>query len=176
MIDKIKIFENHFKTKKLKAGEYFVREGEYSKKLAYIASGLLHSYEIDSKGEMITTNFFQTDSFCGSFYSFYRETAALDSVRAITDAQIHTIEYDKLQTLFREDLTFNQLGRQAIEQVCLAKDLRLSNMLKLDAQERYLWFIKEYPSVIEKSPLKFIASYLGMKPESLSRVRKNLVS
>ncbi len=176
MIDKTEILEKHFKIKELHIGEYFVKEGQYSKMIGYVESGLLHSYQIDSKGDTVTTNFFQPGSFCGSYFSFYRQAPALDSIKSITETRIYTIRYDKLQALFREDLVFNQLGRLAIEQVCIAKDIRLSKMLKLDAKERYLWFIQEYPLVIEKSPLKFIASYLGMKPESLSRIRKELIS
>ncbi len=176
MIVPPEIISRHFNSKELKAGDYFVKEGQYSKLIAYVEQGLLHSYQIDAKGEAITTNFFQAGLFCGSYFSFYRQAPALDSIKAITDTRIHTIGFDSLQKLYRGDLALNQLGRMAIEQVCIAKDIRLSQMLKLDARGRYLWFIKEYPSVIEKAPLKFIASYLGMKPESLSRIRKELIS
>ena len=176
MIDLAEILKAHFKLRELEIGEYFVREGQYSKVICYVDSGLLHSYQIDKKGEIITTNFFQQDSFCGSYYSFYHQSPALDSINATTTTQIYTIGYDRLQELFQDDFVMNKLGRLAIEQVCIAKDIRLSKMLKLDAKERYLWFIKEYPLVIKQSPLKFVASYLGMKPESLSRIRKELIS
>lgn len=176
MIDQTDILEKHFKIRKLHIGEYFIKEGQYSKQIGYVDSGLLHSYQINSKGDSITTNFFQEGSFCGSYYSFYRQSPALDSIKAIIDTRIYTIGYDHLKELFENDLIINQIGRLAIEQVCIEKDIRLSKMLKLDAKERYLWFITEYPLVIEKSPLKLIASYLGMKPESLSRIRKELIS
>ncbi|WKN43440.1 Crp/Fnr family transcriptional regulator [Tunicatimonas pelagia] len=176
MINKSEILEKHFNLQELRAGEYFVKEGQYSKHIGYVEAGLLHSYQIDRTGDTVTTNFFLPEAFCGSFFSFYRHAPALDSVKAITEARIHTIGYDQLQALFREDLGINQLGRLAIEEVCIEKDIRLTKMLKLDAKDRYLWFIKEYPAVVEKSPLKFIASYLGMKPESLSRIRRELIS
>lgn len=170
------ILERHFTLKQLKIGDYFVREGEYSKTIGYVESGLLHSYQTNSKGELVTTNFFPKGSFCGSFYSFYRQEPALDFIKSITATKIHTIGFEQLQELFRTDLKINRLGRLAIEQVCISKDIRLSKMLKLDAKSRYLWFVEEYPLVIEKAPLKHIASYLGMKPESLSRIRKELNS
>ncbi|KEO72676.1 Crp/Fnr family transcriptional regulator [Anditalea andensis] len=176
MNEKTEILEKHFKTYQLHIGEYFVKEGQYSKVIGYVESGLLHAYQKDYKGETITTNFFLPGSFCGSYYSFYRQAPALESIKAITEVRILTIGYDKLQALFREDHIINQLGRLAIEEVCIAKDVRFSKMLTLGAKDRYLWFIKEYPSVLEKSPLKHIASYLGMKPESLSRIRKELTS
>lgn len=176
MTQEAEIIEEHFKVKELSAGEYFVKEGEYSKVIGYVESGLLRSYQIDSAGDDITTNFFLQDSYCGSFYSFYRKAPALDYVVSITDSRIHTIGYDKLQSLFQNDLYLNKIGRLAIEEVCIEKDIRLSKMLQLNAKDRYLWFINEYPTVVEQSPLKFIASYLGMKPESLSRIRKELIT
>jgi len=175
-MNKLEILEKYFKIRELKKEDYFVRAGEYSKVIGYVESGLLHSYQIDSKGDFITTNFFLPDSYCGSFYSFYRNAPALDFIKAITDVRMHTIEYDTLQALFSEDLVFNQLGRLAIEKVCIEKDIRLSKMLKLDAKDRYLWLMQEFPSIVQNSPLKYIASFLGMKPESLSRIRKELIS
>lgn len=170
------ILDQYFERRELSPAESFVKEGQYSKHIGYIKSGLLRSFQINHKGEEITTNFFTVDSFCGSFFSFYRQAPALDNVLAITKCEIYTIRYDKLHSLFNESLIFNQVGRFAIEKVCIEKDIRLSKMLKLDAQGKYEWFIQAYPSVIEQSPLKFIASFLGMKPESLSRIRKNLIS
>lgn len=176
MTDYDHILELHFKPRELAQGEFYVREGQYSKTIAYVESGLLHSYQIDRKGDMVTTNFYQPSSFCGSYYSFYRQAPSLESIKAITDARIHTIGYDKLQELFEKELLINRISRIATEQVCIEKDIRISKLLKLDATQRYLWFMKTYPFIIEKSPLKHIASYLGMTQETLSRIRKDISS
>lgn len=170
------LLDKHFDTRDLHKGEYFIREGEYSNTIGYVESGLLHSYQIDESGESITTTFFQSGAFCGSYYSFYRKAPALDSIKAITSTRLHTIGFSSLKVLLDESLIINQISRQALEQVCIEKDIRLSKMLKLNAKERYMWFMREYPTLIEKAPLKYIASYLGMKPESLSRIRKELIS
>lgn len=176
MIIQRELLEKHFQLRVLQTGDYFVKEGQYPKQIGFVESGLLYAYQIDSKGEMVTTNFFQANSFCGSYYGFYKQAPSLESIKTITETKIYTISYNNLQTLLSEDLTFNQIGRLAIEQVCISKDIRISKMLKLDAKERYLWFITEYPLVFELSPQKLIASYLGMKPESLSRIRRELIS
>lgn len=170
------LLEKHFSLKEINAGEYWAVEGQYTKSIGYVESGLLHAYQIDNQDEIVTTNFFTSGSFCGSFYSFYNQQPSLEYIKAITPIKIHTIGFDTLHELFEEDLTINKWGRKAIEKVCIDKDIRLSKMLKLDAKERYLWFLESYPMVVEKAPLKLIASYLGMKPESLSRIRKEIVS
>jgi len=168
--------DQHFQKQQIPPGTHLVKEGQCTKHIGYVKSGLLRSYQLNQKGEEITTDFFNKDSFFGSFFSFYRKAPALNNLVTITECKIYLIGYDKLQSLFAESLLFNQIGRMAIEKVCIEKDIRLSKMLKLDAQGKYEWFLEAYPSVIEQSPLKFIVSFLGMKPESLSRIRKNFVS
>lgn len=160
----------------LKQGDFFVEEGKRSTKIGYVSSGLLHSYQIDQKGNQVTTNFFSSGNYCGSFYAFYCQKPALDSIEAINDVRMHIISFDRLHELFESSLELNQIGRKSIEEVCIQKDLRLSQMLKMSATERYLSFVKSHPEVIKYSPLKYIASYLGMKPESLSRIRREIIS
>lgn len=162
--------------KDLSPGDYYVREGQYAKTIGFVEHGLLHAYQVNHKGEEITTNFFLPKAFCGSYFSFYRKAPALDYIKALRPTRIHTIGYDTLHELFHSDLHINQMGRLWLEQVCIDKDIRLSKMLKLDAKARYLWFLEAFPKVIEKAPLKLIASYLGMKPESLSRIRREIIS
>ena len=83
MFDQFEIVEKHFQLQELPLGEHFVKEGQYAKVIGYVASGMLYSYQIDQRGEMVTTNFFQPGSFCGSFFSFYRQAPALESIRTI---------------------------------------------------------------------------------------------
>ncbi len=170
------IVKKHFNKIELGIGEHFVKEGQYSKSMGFVASGLLHSYQTNSKGETITTNFFLPGTFCGAFYSFYRQQPSFENIKSITGSCLYVMGYDKLQNFLKTDLVFNQLGRMAIEEVCISKDLRISKMLQLQSKERYLWLLQAYPLIAEKAPLQHIASYLGMKPESLSRIRKELSS
>lgn len=168
--------QQYFKRKELSADSFFVKEGQVSKYIGYVESGLLRSYQINHKGEQITTNFFQPGAFCGAFYSFYEQQPAFENITSITPVTLQLIGFDTLHALLEDDLEANKFGRKSIEAVCIAKDIRLSKMLKLNAKDRYIWLMESAPIIIEKAPLKYIASYLGMQPESLSRIRKELIS
>ncbi|MBL7843524.1 MAG: Crp/Fnr family transcriptional regulator [Cyclobacteriaceae bacterium] len=168
--------KKYFSARDLTAGEYFVKEGETSKTIAFVNSGFLLSYQIDHKGEEVATTFFTPDNFCGSFYSFYEQKPSFENIVALTKVSLQVIHFETLHDLFKDSFEANGYGRKMIEQVCIQKDIRISKMLKLDAKNRYLWFMESYPEILMQVPLKFIASYLGMSPETLSRVRREIIS
>ena len=142
--------------------------------MGLVASGLLRSFQIDKDGNDVTTNFFQEKAFCASYYSFYEREPSFENIVSLTPVVMYTISYDKLSKLFQDSFDVNLFGRLTIQNVCIEKDLRISRMLQLDAKDRYIWFMKRYPQIIQNSPLMYIASYLNMNPGSLSRIRKEL--
>lgn len=170
------LFLSQLSYKPLSAGEHYVREGQHVHTIAYIREGFMRTYQIDYQGNDITLEFHRPDSFCGSYYGFYARQAAMDNLEAITDCTIGTITFDQLMSLYEKNLQINILGRMLIEQVCIAKDFRIAKMLQSNAEERYRWFMESFPDILQVAQLQHIASYLGIKPETLSRVRKKLTS
>ncbi len=160
----------------LKKGEYLVREGEKVDTLGYIAEGYLRTFQIDYNGNDITTNFHGPNTYCTSYYGFYARKQALDNIVAITDATIYLIGYDTLMTLYKNSLEINVAAREIIEQVCIQKDFRIAQMLKLDGKDKYLWFLEAYPDIIKVAQMNHISSFLGIKPETLSRIRRKVIS
>ena len=118
----------------------------------------------------------QKEIFVDHFIVFDAQEQSFENIVAVTDVELKVIGYDRLNEKFKDDLNLNIFGRKTIEQVCIDKDIRISKMLKLDARGRYLWFMEEYPEIIKYAPLKYVASYLGMNPETLSRMRKEISS
>lgn len=153
-----------------------MREGQYASQLAFIESGYLRTYQIDFNGNDVTINFHAPNSFCGSFYSFYTQQPALDNIVAISDCVIRTIAYEQLMALYEQELEVNILGRKIIEQVCIQKDVRIAKMLQSNGEERYRWFLAEYPDIFQVAQMRHIASFLGVKPETLSRIRRKMIS
>ena len=162
--------------KHFEQGEHFIREGQYARHVAFIESGFLRSYQIDYKGNEVTINFFESGSFCSSYYSFYSRQPSLENIAAITDCTLRLITYEELMGLFDKNLEVNKMGRRLVEDVCIRKDLRIAKLLQLDAESRYLWFEQEYPNIMAVAQMRHIASYLGVQPETLSRIRKKVAN
>ena len=170
------LFFGQLSYRQLSAGDHYVREGQHVHTIAYIQEGFMRTYQIDYQGNDITLEFHRPNSFCGSYYGFYARQPALDNLIAITDCTIGTITYDQLMEFYGENININIFGRKLIEQVCIAKDFRIAKMLQSDAEERYRWFMEAYPDILQVAQLQHIATYLGIKPETLSRVRRKITS
>ena len=174
-MDKFQAFlDAHTRVMQLKKGDYFIREGQYARQVAYIESGFLRTYQIDYKGNDVTINFFEPGYFCSSYYSFYSKAPSFENLVAITDCTLRLLTYENLMAIYENDLEANRIGRLNIEKVCIKKDLRIAKMLQLDAENRYLWFQQEYPDLMQVAQMRHIASFLGIQPETLSRIRKKV--
>ena len=163
-----------FKT--FKAKEFFVTEGKYCNHIAIIISGFMRTYHIDEAGNEITSGFGAPGSFTSSYYSFYSRKPSFEYIQAITDCEALLLSYNNLQQLYSHSFNINVLGRKIVEQSCISKELYLKQMISLKASDRYKWFMDEYPEVNRIAQLQHIATFLGIKPETLSRIRGKAIS
>jgi len=170
------VFLEQLQTRSFSKGEHYVREGQYINTIAFIQEGFIRTYQIDYQGNDTTLEFHEPHSFCGSYYGFYTHQPALDNLVAITDCRLGLITYEQLMSFYEKSINFNIFGRKIIEQVCINKDLRLSIMLQSDAEERYRWFMDKHSELLQVAQLRHIASYLGIQPETLSRIRRKIAS
>jgi CRP-like cAMP-binding protein len=160
----------------LKKGDKFVYSGQVSRHVALIQSGFLRTFHINEKGDELTTEFSQPGNFCASYYSFFTEQPAVEYIEAMTDCELHLVGYQQLQKLYRDNLEMNVLGRKLLEQAIIERDLRLKKVMHLSAKEKYQWFVESYPEVYKVAKTQQLASFLGLSVESLSRVKKTLIS
>ena len=156
--------------------EFFVTEGNYCNHIAIITSGFMRTYHIDGAGNEITSDFTPPFSFTSSYYSFYSRKPSFEYIQAITDCEVLLLSYDHLQQLYSHSFNFNVLGRKIVEQSCINKELVLKKMISLKGSERYKWFVEQYPEVNRIAQLQHIATFLGVKPETLSRIRGKAIS
>ncbi|MDN5202741.1 Crp/Fnr family transcriptional regulator [Fulvivirgaceae bacterium BMA10] len=167
------IIEPLFVKKEYLRNEFILRRGEIEKYLYFIESGILRSY-VDRNESEVTLEFsFQETIFC-SYSSFLTQTQSQVDVQAITDLTIWRIGFDDLQKVYLETSIGNLIGRVACEIQYLEKSNRELSLLTKTAEERYLDLFKEQPALIQNIPLKYIASYIGITPQALSRIRKRI--
>lgn len=160
-----------FTTILLKKEEFFSKAGRISDRIGFVQSGLLRSFFTINGKE--TTSFFQTaDSIAVALASFLQMKPALENIQALESTELIVISRKDLLDLYNENWKWQQVGRIFIEQYYIKMEQRLIILQSQSAQDRYEYFLQEYPELIQSVPLYYIASFLGMSPETLSRIRK----
>lgn len=166
-------FLSCIKSRKFSANELIISSGQLEKYLSFIDTGIVRYYVIVNDKE-ITFDFTFKNSFYCAYDSFYSRKKTDIYIQAITDCQLYSISYDNLQMLYEKCETAKRLGRLATEQLLEKKVKRELNLLTKTPQQRYEKLLNEQPKYIQQIPLKYLASYIGVVPETLSRIRKRI--
>ncbi|MDI9365588.1 MAG: Crp/Fnr family transcriptional regulator [Flavobacterium sp.] len=157
-----------FKT--LKKKELLLKEGQTSKHIYFIEKGLIRSFYTETDAE-ITTWFMKENDLIISVKSFYMQVPSTESLEAIEDCELYYISHQSLNALYMKCHSFNTIGRILTQHYYMLSEDRLLNLRKKEAITRYKHLLQYHPEIILRSPLKYIASYLGITIETLSRLR-----
>lgn len=174
-IDDAKEIERYTSLKKLKKGEILTREFEVCDHLAFINQGFFRIF-LRKEQDEATTYLAGPGSFITSIASFVERIPSVDNIQSITNSEVYLIKYEHLQSLYNKKHKFEKLGRILLEKYLIAKEERIISFITESPEERYTSLIKKSPELILNIPLQHIASYLGVKPETLSRIRARLNS
>lgn len=166
-------FLSHVKKRDFAAGDLILANGQSENYLSFIHSGIVRYYVTPNDKE-ITFDFAFTNSFYCAYDSFYRRTKTETYIEALTNCELYSISYESLQSLYEKCETAKKIGRTATEFLLDRKVKRELDLLTKTPQERYEQLLKDQPRYIEKIPLKYLASYIGVVPETLSRIRKRI--
>lgn len=163
-----------FDKKEYKAKTAIIKEGNIARSLYFIESGLLRTYHLQN-GKEINTYFACDEQFISTFSSFITQTGSFENLETIEDSVVYELSYQSLTELYEESSKFEKFGRILAEKNYLCILERTLSMQTKTAKEKYLSFIKDYDKkIILRVPQYQIASFLGIAPESLSRVRKEI--
>jgi CRP-like cAMP-binding protein len=157
--------------KKLKKGEHFLEIGKVNTELAFIGQGLAMYYRMLHDEE--TPVDFATEGNWVSYLKSFNEQLPADlGIRMLEDSIVHCITFANLKTLFEQHPKFHALRTYYVEQSMMDMAQHSADLATLDAKARYYKFMREKPDLINRVPQYYIAAYLGIKPQSLSRIRK----
>ncbi len=162
-----------FKEKQIKKGDFFLAEGQVCKQVGFITKGLMRYY-INHDGEDKTYAFAQETNFVCNNESFIPQTPSTKIIQALEDCEILQISYADLQTFYKSVTQGERFGRLVIEQVFIQTLKELSSFYIDTPEYRYERFIKQHPDLQQRISQYHIASYVGVKPQSLSRIRKRI--
>jgi CRP-like cAMP-binding protein len=125
-------------------------------------------------GEEHILEFFFPNSFFSSYTSFLTQQASQVEVETLTDCEVEVIRYEDMQKAYQTSLLANKLGRMVAEKYYIHKTNREKDFMLKSATERYNELLSFRPELVQQIPVHMIAKYLGIKPESLSRIRKEI--
>lgn len=162
------------KVKSYKKGAFLLQEGGVCKHNFFVEKGLLRQFTIDKKGKEHIVQFAPENWFISDRESIFFNQASQYFIQALEDTQVFLIENEMLLRLSKEDEKFMKFNNHLLHKHIMHLQKRIVQLLSASAEERYLDFVKVYPDLNLRVPQLYIASYLGITPESLSRVRKDL--
>ncbi len=157
---------------KLKKGEFLQRAGEVTRYGAFVVSGCLRKYVIDAKGKEHILYFAPEDWWVGDIESGLHQLPSLYFVDAIEHSDVLQIDLPSHQKIIEAMPAYASQYQLGLQKHMASKDKRIVAALSTSAEERYLEFLKTYPSIAQRVPQHMLASYLGISPETLSRIRK----
>lgn len=166
-----RLIDAHYKVT-FKKGDVILQKGEVSKGYLLLESGLMRSFAYDYKGNESTTDFYSKHEIVIEVLSLFQRIPSQETIHALTDCKGWMIDFEVFQELYHSIPGFSEWGRLWMTNRLFHFKQRSVEMVTISAKDRYLQLIKEKPEVVLQSPLKYIASYLGITDTSFSRIRK----
>jgi CRP-like cAMP-binding protein len=171
--EELDFFFSLLTVKVLKKKELLLRSGQNCRNIYFINSGCIRYFYL-VEGEEKTAQFFFENGWYTDYESFLSNDPSENFVDAIEDTELLCLEKHALQKLYSEVPKFERFGRIMAENAYLGIRYRTKTLTNLNAEERYLKLIKERPKIFERVPQYYVASYLNIKPQSLSRIRNKI--
>jgi CRP-like cAMP-binding protein len=169
----LEIIMPYFEQKKFKKKSILLNIGKISNEVFYLVNGCIRLY-CEKDGEELSTYFFTENMFAGSYDSFLSRKLSKVAIETLEDCEVLILSHESLENLYQVFPKMNEFIRKAIEQrFVLLHDLFISYLLN-SPEERYLTLIKDRPELIQRIPQHQIASFLGITPVSLSRIRNRV--
>jgi CRP-like cAMP-binding protein len=168
------LVQDLFREQHYKKDSFFLAEAQVCRQVGFIAEGLIR-YCINDEGEDKTYGFGMEGNFVCNYESFIPQVPSTKIIQALEDSTLLTISYEGLQRFYKEITNGERFGRMVIEQVFIQTLGELSSFYTDSPELRYKKFLEQYPALQQRISQYYIASYVGVQPQSLSRIRKRML-
>jgi CRP-like cAMP-binding protein len=161
-----------FIPKKMRKRQYLLQEGDVCRYTAFVEKGALRTYTVDEKGAEHIIQFAIEGWWTGDLFSFLTTEPSVYNIDVLEDAELLLLTRTAQEELLQKVPKFERFQRLLIQSAYIAMQRRLVVNMSLTAEEKYAHFVNAYPEIIQRIPQHMVASYLGITPETLSRIRK----
>ncbi len=168
------LIKNYLTPKKLRKKQYLLQEGDVCKFIAFVEKGALRAYSIDEKGTEHIIQFALEGWTISDLYSFLTGEPATYNIDALEDAELVLTNKPAHEELLKKLPKYETYIRLQLTGAYLAMQRRLTSIISLSLEERYAYLTELYPDIVQRVPQHMIASFMGLTPETLSRVRRRM--
>jgi len=151
-------------------------EGKIPRYLYFVVSGFMRLFHYNENGDEITTHINCPPGFITSYFNFINQAKSAENLECITECELLRITKKDLDLLTQGSAALKDFSISVFQQSLAYNENRSKELATLTAEQRYKKLIENYPSIIHNVPIQYIASFLGMKPESLSRIRRQMIN
>ncbi|HMJ69366.1 MAG TPA: Crp/Fnr family transcriptional regulator [Cyclobacteriaceae bacterium] len=163
-------------SRSLKSGEFMEKSGDTSHYFMFVSMGCLMAYYTDTDGVERVLQFATASWWTGDLHSFTKREPSIYSTRALVDSEVFLMTIDGLNSLLERVPKFEKYFRILFQNSLVSHQQRIMQSISFTAEQRYESFREKYPTLEQFVPQKYIASYLGVTPEFLSKIRRRLMS
>ena len=172
--EEITAIEKAYKSVEISKGELFIEQGKICDQVAFVVSGKLRNFYFDEAGNEVTCYFVTPNNFVSAFSSFLTNAPTHENISTLEDTVLRTISKKDLEALCDLIPKLHIFRRVIVENLFIIMEKRIMMLQSQSAHERYEKMIKENPEILLSVPLQYTASFLGITPQHLSRLRKEM--
>lgn len=173
--EELELLDSLIAFRTLKKGDFLLTENQVCNEVVFIKKGILRSFFVNHKGDEITNCFAFENEFMASFASFITQEKAEENIQALAETELQILDRKALEKLYRFSFNWQEIGRKLTELEFVNLHKRMVSFQKLSGAQRYEELYQNHQKYIQLIPLQYLASYLGITPRHLSRIRKAVV-
>lgn len=170
----LQLCKHYFTPKKIRKKQFLLQEGDVCNRMAFVEKGSLYSYSTDAKGTQRVIQFAFEGWWISDLYSFFTKEPSNLNIEALEDSELLLLDHEQHDYLLKNVPHYETYTRIILQNAYVALQRRIEGTIGLTAEEKYSRFLNQYPLCLNRVPQHLIASYLGITPETLSRIRKQM--
>ncbi|PZR22397.1 MAG: Crp/Fnr family transcriptional regulator [Citrobacter freundii] len=172
--EELSFFASRLNVVELQKKELFVQSGKIQKAIGFIAKGLVRSYIIDRDGVERTVGFYPEGEYATHYPAFIAQKPSLYTIQCLEPTELVCLSFADIQSIYKTYPVFEQYGRLIAEEVLKQQQARIESFVFQNAEERYLDFMQQRPSLFNRVSLSQLCSYLGIERQTLTRIRHRI--